>query len=509
MIKATLFEEKGSIIIEKSCVEHGNFRDIYWSDAKMYNKFEKFARIGSGLLNPNVNFNSDCPFQCGLCISHRTTTILANIDVTNRCNISCPVCFANARKSGRIYEPSKEQIYKMLMMLRNQQPVPCCSIQFSGGEPTVREDLPELVEMAKHLGFVQIQVASNGIKFAQSVAYGKRLVKAGMQTLYLQFDGMSADPYVKMRGFNAFPLKLKTIANARKAGMQSITLVPTISRGVNDHQAGDIIRFAADNRDVVRGVNFQPVSFTGRICQEERENNRITIPDLAKLVEEQTEGEISRDAWYPVPFVVPISQFLSKARHKTLPETTVHPHCGAATYLFVENGRIIPITDFVDVEGLMEMIDEASQELNDNSRNLIVIGKVLSKVPSFIDSNKEPGCVNVTKMLLNVLREGESNVVQQFHRESLFLGTMHFQDRYNLDMERIQRCGIHYATPDGRVIPFCTYNTLHREEVEAKFSKPYVPEKHDIKISLKHDQTNKASNDTEKIFTDLDSRQPD
>ncbi|MDW7732353.1 MAG: radical SAM protein [Methanolobus sp.] len=475
------------MIMEKNCGDHGSFREIYWSDAKMFEKFERFAHVGSGLLNPNISFNSDCPFQCGLCISHRTTTILANIDVTNRCNMSCPVCFANARSSGRIYEPSKVQIYDMMTMLRSQKPVPCCSIQFSGGEPTVREDLHELVKMAKDFGFVQIQVASNGIKFAQSVAYGEKLVEAGMQTLYLQFDGMSPEPYIRMRGFDALPLKLKAIDNARKAGLRSITLVPTLAKDINDHQVGDIIRFAAKNRDVVKGVNFQPVSFTGRICQEEREKNRITIPDLAKLAEEQTGGEIPRDAWYPVPFVVPISQFLAKARHKALPEMTVHPHCGAATYLFVDNDRIVPITDFVDVEGLMEMIDEASQELNDNSRNLFVIGKVLSKVPGFIDSKKEPDCVNVTKMLLNVLREGGSSVVQQFHRESLFLGAMHFQDMYNFDVERIQRCGIHYATPDGKVIPFCTYNTLHRESIEAKYSKPYVPAKHEQKPKLKND----------------------
>ena len=479
MIKADLVNEDGKIIIEKNCSDHGSFRDIYWSDADMYEKFEKFARKGSGLLNPNVSYNSDCPFQCGLCVSHKTTTILANIDVTNRCNMSCPVCFANARSSGRIYEPDQKQIYDMMTMLRSQKPVPCCSIQFSGGEPTVREDLPELVKMARELGFVQIQIASNGLKFANSVSYGKKLVEAGMQTLYLQFDGVSAEPYMKMRGFNAYPLKTRVIENARKSGMRSITLVPTLSKGVNDHQVGDIIRFAAENRDVVRGVNFQPVSFTGRICQEERERKRITIPDLAKLVEEQTEGEIPADAWYPVPFVVPISRFLSKARHKNLPEMTVHPHCGAATYLFIDNSKIVPITDFVDVEGFMEMLDEAAEELDDNGRNLLTIGKVLSKVPAFIDSEKEPKCVNVTKMLLNVLKKGESNVVQQFHRQSLFLGAMHFQDMYNFDIERIQQCGIHYATPDGKVIPFCTYNTLHRESVEEKFSRPYMPEKHE------------------------------
>lgn len=484
LIDAAILEEDGRIIMEKTCALHGQFRDVYWSDSAMYSKFSKFSRIGCGLLNPNVNLNSDCPFQCGLCTSHKTGTILANIDVTNRCNMSCPVCFANARVSGRIYEPEMEQIRSMMTMLRDQKPVPCFAVQFSGGEPTVREDLPEIVEMARDLGFVQIQVATNGIKFAQSVAYGERMVQAGMHTIYLQFDGVTPEPYIKMRGFNAFPIKEKAIENARNAGIRSITLVPTLAKGVNDHQVGDVIRYALNNRDVVKGVNFQPVSFTGRIRQEEREKSRITIPDLARLTEEQTEGKIPSDAWYPVPFVVPISRFLSKARHKPLPEMTVHPHCGAATYIFVDDGNIIPITEFVDVEGFMEMIDEASHELNHDSRNLLVLASVLRKVPGFIDHDKEPKSVNVTRMLLNVLREGGENVVKQFHRESLFLGAMHFQDMYNLDMERIQRCGIHYATPDGKIIPFCTYNTLHRERVEARFSRPYMQAEEEY---LEHD----------------------
>ena len=476
LITAVIFEENGRMIMEKACSLHGKFREVYWSDAEMYRRFEKYSYIGSGLLNPNISFNSACPFQCGLCTSHKTGTILANIDVTNRCNMSCPVCFANARESGRLYEPDKEQIRSMMTMLRNQQPVPCFAIQFSGGEPTVRKDLPEIVEMARNLGFVQIQVATNGIKFAQSVAYGEKMRQAGLHTIYLQFDGVTAEPYIKMRGFNAFPLKQQAIENSRKAGIRSITLVPTLTKGVNDHQVGDVIRYAVENRDVVKGVNFQPISFTGRVRQEEREASRITIPDLAKLTEEQTDGKIPRSAWYPVPFVVPISRFLAKAKHKPLPEMTVHPHCGAGTYIFVDNGNIIPITEFVNVEGFMEMIDEASLELNHDSRNLLVLANVLRKVPGFIDHDKEPESVNVTRMLLNVLREGGESVVKQFHRESLFLGAMHFQDMYNLDLERVQRCGIHYATPEGKIIPFCTYNTLHRERVEAKFSRPYVPE---------------------------------
>jgi uncharacterized radical SAM superfamily Fe-S cluster-containing enzyme len=473
VVDAVVFEEDGRVLMEKTCNEHGTFRDVYWSDAKLYNKFDKFSRIGGGLSNPMVSQNSDCPNNCGICPSHKTTTILANIDVTNRCNLSCPVCFANAKASGYVYEPTTKQVRNMMLMLRSEEPVPCYAVQFSGGEPTVRDDLPELVAMARDLGFVQIQIATNGVRLAKSVEFGKKLMQAGLHTVYLQFDGVSEEPYRKLRGFNAFPIKQKAIENCRTAGIKSIVLVPTVAKGVNDHEVGDIIRFAADRLDVVKGVNFQPVSFIGRIDQDKREKGRITIPDLIKLVEEQTDGEIPADAWYPVPFVVPISQFVAVMRKKPIPEFTVHPHCGTGTYVFKENERLIPVTEFVDVEGLHEFISETIPECNGNGSNLKVVGKMIRKIPGFVDVKSAPRSVNFTKLFLNVLKEGSSEATKQFHRNTLFLGAMHFQDMYNFDFDRVQRCGIHYATPDGRVIPFCTYNTLHREEVEAKFSRPF------------------------------------
>ncbi|MBA7539718.1 hypothetical protein ES705_31999 [subsurface metagenome] len=135
-------------------------------------------------------------------------------------------------------------------------------------------------------------------------------------------------------------------------------------KGVNDDQVGDIVRFAAENLDIVKGVNAQPIAFEGRIDESERKEGRITIPDFINLLEEQTEGEIPRESFYPIPFVVPFSYFVEAWKGMPQLEFTVHPHCGAATYVFVENGKFIPITEFVDVEGLMESLMEAAEEIS-------------------------------------------------------------------------------------------------------------------------------------------------
>jgi len=478
IIEAKIFEDADSRVkIRKVCDVHGVFEDVYWSDAELYKKFDRYWYEGSGLSETRVSVDGDCPNNCGACSSHKTTTILANIDVTNRCNQNCPICFANASAAGYIYEPSFDQIKDMLVGLRSQKPVPCPAVQFAGGEPTVRRDIVEIVQAAHDAGFPQIQLATNGINLAKKSELSGMLYRAGLKTVYLQFDGVIETPYQITRGYNALPLKLKAIENCRAGGLTSVALVPTIAKGVNDDQIGDIVRFAADNNDTVKGINFQPISFTGRIDKDEREKMRVTVPDVFHALEEQTDGEISASDFYPVPFVVPISRFVTAEKNVPYAEFSVHPHCGAGTYVYIEDGKIIPITRFIDVEGLLEFVGELASGIEEKKRiksleKITAIGKLIKGIPQFINSELAPKHVNVRKLFIDVLKDGTDEATKEFHRNTLFIGVMHFQDLYNMDLERIQRCGIHYATPDGRVIPFCTYNTLHRDTIERKFAKP-------------------------------------
>ncbi len=361
----------------------------------------------------------------------------------------------------------------MMLTLRNQEPVPCYAVQFAGGEPTVRDDLPEIIEAAQELGFSQIQIATNGVRLAKSQEYCESLKAAGLHTVYLSFDGVTDEPYRKTRGFNAFPVKQKAIENCRQTDLNSVVLVPTLIKGVNDHQVGDIVRFATRNEDVVRGVNFQPVAFAGRIDQVLRKEQRITISYLVSLLEEQTEGEIPSSAWYPASAAVPIIRFVSAVRNVLLPEFTIHSHCGAGTYIFENEGRLIPITEFVDVDGFLEFLESVTPEFEGQGSNVTKLAKVLYHVPHYIDDSKRPKDLNIVSLISNFLKNGTREHAAHFHRKALFLGAMHFQDLYNLDLERVEHCGIHYATPDGGIIPFCTYNNFHREGVEARYSKKY------------------------------------
>ncbi|MBU4141658.1 radical SAM protein [Patescibacteria group bacterium] len=482
-IPADIVKEAKKILLKKHCPVHGGFEDIYWSDSALYDKYKKFACDGEGASNPNAEKKNGCPLDCGLCADHKTGVILANIDLTNRCNQKCPICFANSAASGYLYEPSFQQVKKMLEMLRRELPAPCEAVQFSGGEPTLHPDFIKIVELAKKMGFAQIQVATNGIRASQDLNFCEKMAKAGINTIYFQFDGVKKETYQKTRGHNALPIKLKALENFRLSGLDSIALVPTIIKGVNDDQIGDIIDFAKKNSDIITTINFQPISFSGRIDRKELTKQRITIPDVLNLIEKQTNGQILKKDFYPIPFVAPISSFTEAWKKSPQVKFTIHPHCGAATYVYIRGNKLFPIARFIDVEKFLNLIKKTAANLsnhgfinrmtnNDKFDKAAAIAKITNRLPELIKSKMPSQGVKIGKSLLDVIRSGSSPALKKFHRDTLFIGIMHFMDPYNFDIERVKRCGIHYITPNMKIIPFCAYNIFYREKIEKLFSKP-------------------------------------
>ncbi len=464
VLDATIFEEDNKVYIKKTCPQHGFYQEIYWSDYGQYERAKDFEYVGGGLENPRTETKLGCPYDCGICPEHKSHTVLAIIDVTNRCNLRCPVCFATAGTTGYVYEPTKEDIDKMLVNLKSNKPVPTDALQFSGGEPTIREDLPELVKMAKERGIKHVEVNTNGLRLASSVDYCRTLKESGVSTIYLQFDGVTPDVYKFTRGADLLDLKKKAINNCREAGMDSIVFVCTLVKGVNDHQTGDIIRFALQNFDVVRCVNFQPVSLCGRIPEQERKKMRITIPDLMNAIEEQTGGELKASDFYPVPTVVPIALAVGALKGKRYSEFTAHPHCGMATYVFSEDGKIVPITRYGNVDGFVKSMEKVYEEVragHDTKAKMRLAGSL---------RHIKVGMLR--KYMLPLLKTGSYSSLGDLHRKMLMISSMHFMDPYNFDLERVQRCCIHYAIPDGRIVPFCTMNSIHRAKIEKKLGIP-------------------------------------
>ncbi len=484
IIPATIYEKNGQALMKKTCPEHGDFEDIYWSDADMYLQAEKWAYDGIGVTNPAITDATVCPEQCGLCNLHLSHTCLALIDLTNRCNLKCPICFANANAAGYVFEPSYDQVVRMMENLRAEQPVPCKAIQFAGGEPTIYPQFMEVITKARDLGFSQIQVATNGLKMVD-FDFCQKMRDAGMNTIYLQFDSLREKDYITARGRKLLDIKLKAIENCKnvKPKPLSTVLVPTVVKTMNDDQVGEIVKYAINNAQVIRGVNFQPVSFTGRIDEKQLKQQRYTIPDLVSDLEKQTDF-LKKTDFYPVPIVAPISELISILSGREEIIFTSHPHCGYATFMFIHNGEVTPIPRFVNVEGLFQRMEELADKAK-RYQMLIRLFKKLKKKTDiqdtfdkyfgeYIDKTKMPEGIDIVEVLSEVASEKNKKSVGKFTWKTMLIGAMHFQDSYNYDIERVKRCVIHYATPDDRIIPFCAYNSgpTYRTEVEKKYSTP-------------------------------------
>jgi hypothetical protein len=247
-----------------------------------------------------------------------------------------------------------------------------------------------------------------------------------------------------------------------------------VIKSVNDGELGEIVRFAERNMDAVRAVNFQPVSLVGRLSDSERSKLRITIPECIERLAEQTGGLISRDDWFPIPSCAPLPNFIEALTRRDQYELSVHFACGAATYVFKDPDRnsLVPITRFVDIPGLIEYLDEKQEEASSGTNRYLVAAEVLTKIGSFIDREKQPRGLSFAKLITDAVVRHDYDSIGAFHKQSMLLGFMHFQDKFNHDEERLQRCNIHYINPDQRVIPFCAFNVIpewYRDRIQQKY----------------------------------------
>ena len=486
--KLWIDRDRNEVWMSKRCDRHGEFQDLISTDANEYLRSDRFAQKGPGVQSPISYTDGECPTRCGLCFQHESKTVLAIIDVTNRCNMRCPVCFANAGTAGYVYEPTIAQIESMLdAAVKVNFPKGIHALQLSGGEPTVRADLPEIIRLVKSHGINHIEVNTNGLKVGDpetGAAYLEELKEAGISTLYLQFDGLTLDPrmngrvpnsdengrYISFEGRRKLAeyyteRQLNVIGNARKIGFGSVVLVVTLQRGVNDGQIGEILRFAGENSDVVRCVNFQPVSMAGRMDRNKIREVRITNADVVNGVEKQTGGQIRANDFYPIPVEVPLAAYveLVRGKHEHYDRFSTHSQCGRATLVYVnkEGGKVTfdPITRHMDPEKLYESLDRASRG-----------GRFIGTLRGLHGVLKHTDRRVKRDMLTPILLKGNYKGTGEFMRKVLMIGDMHFMDAMNFDFQRVQKCTIHYLVPDERfgvrVVPFCTMNNFHRPGIE-------------------------------------------
>ncbi len=483
-IEGTIFEDSGKIYLRKECPVHGQFEDIIHVNARVYQWNQHFLKDGIKADGPSTSAVNGCPHDCGLCPNHVNTPAICLIDVTNRCNLKCPICFANANVTGYTIEPPSDEIAKIMEHFRNITPNPPLTLQLSGGEPTVREDLPELIRKGSELGFKHIILTTNGLKLAESVEYCLELAEAGLNGIYLQFDGIQPQTYLNTRGRDLLDVKFKAVENWSKVNEEwqkrhgkprgGIVLVPTIAKGVNDHEIPGIIDFAVAHIGTVLGIAFQPIAMCGRIDREKIHELRFTSSELQGRIDAHTKGVLN--PWYPIPVISEFTRLIDWFDDVPTVEFSCHPDCGFANWLILDEktDQLLGMKHYVDLDAALNYTCRMWKQIVAEGKewNAGWLDRKIRKARFLFGMQKfvlKRGRVFSLLMHLILSPSYESAEAFMFGK-NLMIGCMHFQDSYNMDLDRVKRCVVHYGYMDRdrriRQVPFCTMNALHRERIE-------------------------------------------
>ncbi|MFX1449393.1 MAG: radical SAM protein [Promethearchaeota archaeon] len=520
VIDANIIEENGKVLMNKKCLEHGEFSDILSINPAHFRWSQNFMIDGQKPIEPCVQTTKGCPFDCGSCPNHKSSPAIAICDITYRCNLKCPICFANAESRGLNYEPSFEELIRIYKHFRNIKPQPPIVAMYAGGEPTVRNDLPELLSECVKMGYQQLQIATNGIRLA-NIDYFQELIDAGLPNstknnrtrtcIYFQFDGIERETYIKTRGADILDKKLKVIENARELNFQNMILVPTIAKGVNDHEITNILQYAIDNIDVVSTVMYQPMAMCGRYDKEKLHEMRITSSHLAKELQDYTHGKVGKT--YPLPTISKFAKVIAWLNNEPPVEFTCNADCGFANFMFVDpkTKTLTGIDDFVDADKFLEISDKWYKRVErekkwesegktglfgrffNRARKEILKARIFGELAltmrppqALLNNFSDPISVvrNFADTVLNTSWESSSNWL--INGNVLLVGLMHFQDLYNFDLERVSRCLVHYGyidpvTNQVRQVPFCAMNAVHRERIEDELQQgnkmvQYIPD---------------------------------
>ena len=430
-IAAQRIRENGDVYLSKVCPEHGRFKTIIWRGRPAYGSWAPADKRPSQPLLCATEKRRGCPFDCGLCSEHRQQTCCVLLEVTQRCNLGCPFCFAAAPQTHS--DPSLETIEAWLrMLLLSGGPF---NLQLSGGEPTMRDDLAAIIARARSMGFSFLQLNTNGIRLREDTGYLRSLKEAGLSCVFLQFDGVTEEVHEQIRGRRLLATKQEVIRLCREEGL-GVVLVPTLVPGVNTGQIGDIIRLAIGEMPTVRAVHFQPVSYFGRYPATPANHDRITLPEVMRQIEQQTQGKIRAADFYPPSAENAYCSFQGK--FLLAADGALHP---------APRPKQTACCASVAPE-LVQLSGPLASSGQDSRRAREFVARQWSL--STLDAPLSPSSLVDVESLDAFLRDVQSR--------TLSISGMAFQDAWNLDLQRLRECFIHIVSPDRKLVPLCAYN---------------------------------------------------
>jgi uncharacterized radical SAM superfamily Fe-S cluster-containing enzyme len=433
-VEGKIVFENGSVFMLKRCPAHGFERVLMADDVEYYRRCrEVFIKPPEMPLAFNTPVRWGCPYDCGLCADHQQHSCLSLVEITDRCNLECPICYAGSSPSRHQYR-TLDHVQRLIdAVVRNEgQPD---VVQISGGEPTVHPDFFAILDRAKKAPIRHLMVNTNGLRIAHDEEFAKRL--AGYMPdfeIYLQFDSLEAGPLRVLRGADLRDVHARALERLNRLGI-STTLVVTLKKGLNDAEIGPILDFAV-TQPSVRGVTFQPIQAAGRLEHFNPATDRLTLTEVRRRILEQTTLFRPEDL-LPVP---------------------CHPDSLAMAYALKIDGKLIPLTGLIDPKVLIE-----------GGRNTIVYegdDAVREGVFKLFATNhsSESSAQSLRDLLCCLPRLDAPSDIG--YRNIFRVLIMQFIDAHSFDVRSVKKTCVHIVHPDGRLIPFDTYNLFYRDGLE-------------------------------------------
>jgi hypothetical protein len=435
VIDAEVNIRDGRVILSKRCPEHGPFEGLVYSDADLYLTQARYNKPGTLPLAFQTEVKDGCPLDCGLCPEHKQHACLALIEVNSGCNLDCPICFADSGHQPDGFSLTREQVARMIDAFVACEGEPEV-LQFSGGEPTIHPQIVEFVELAKARGIRFVMVNTNGIRLARDPRFAERLASVGPH-LYFQFDGFEPETHLAIRGKDLRKEKERALDVCAELGM-SVTLVAAVEKGVNEHELGAIVRFGVSH-PAVNSVVFQPVTHAGRhLVFDPLE--RLTNADVMQLVAAQLPEWLRVSDFVPVP--------------------CCFPTCRSMCYALVDGDSLLPLTRLIDVD---DYLDYAANRVVPDLDVRHALERMFSASATTGAEAALLACESCGIDLPAALAD--------VRRHAFVITAQDFQDPYTLNVRQLMKCCVAQITPDGRLIPFCAYNSVgYREQVRAQLS---------------------------------------
>ncbi|WP_199431161.1 radical SAM protein [Qaidamihabitans albus] len=445
------------VFLRKRCREHGRFEALVYGDAQAYLDSARFNKPGTIPLAFQTEVRDGCPSDCGLCPEHKQHACLGIIEVNTNCNLDCPICFADSGHQPDGYAITTEQCARMLDVFVESEGEPEV-VMFSGGEPTIHKHILEFIDMAQERPIRNVNLNTNGIRLATDrrfvAALAERNGRGGKSiNIYLQFDGFDERTHREIRGKDLRERKRQALDNCAEAGL-TVTLVAAVERGLNEHELGDIVEFGLAH-PAVRSVSFQPVTHSGRHVEFDP-LTRLTNSDMLELIAAQRPDWLRTEDFFPVPCCFPTCRSITYLLTEGSP--------GEADFGVVPIPRLLRVEDYLDYVSNRVVPDYAVREALDK----------LWSASAFMGTATTEEQLRATAEALDCADACGVNLpgaLAELTDRAFMIVVQDFQDPYTLNVKQLMKCCVEEITPDGRLIPFCAYNSVgYREQVRAQMS---------------------------------------